>query len=47
MIREQAHKFVTHTYIVEYKKEIILSYLLNNGYIGTYEPTYKLIYNKK
>ena len=32
---------------MDYRKEIILSYLLNTGYIGTYEPNYKLLYNKK
>lgn len=38
---------MTHIFIIDFKREIILSYILNTGYIGTYEPTYKLLYNKK
>lgn len=32
-------------YIIEYHEETIWSYRLNNGYVGTYEPNYKIIYN--
>jgi len=39
-------KFAPYVYILQYKKEIVLSYLLNTGYIGTYEQNYKLLYNK-
>jgi hypothetical protein len=39
-------KFAPYVYILQYKKEIVLSYVLNTGYIGTYEQTYKLLYNK-
>jgi hypothetical protein len=39
-------KFTPYVYILQYKKEIVLSYLLNTGYIGTYEHNYKLLYNK-
>jgi len=39
-------KFAPYIYILQYKKEIVLSYLLNTGYIGTYEQNYKLLYNK-
>jgi hypothetical protein len=40
-------KLATHAFIVAFKKEIVLSYLLNTGYVGTYEPNYKLLYNKQ
>ena len=40
-------KMATYVYILEYKREIISSYLLNTGYIGTYEPNYKILYNKR
>lgn len=40
-------KLATHVFVVAFKKEIVLSYLLNTGYVGTYEPNYKLLYNKQ
>jgi hypothetical protein len=39
-------KFSSYVYILQYKKEIVLSYLLNTGYIGTYEQNYRLLFNK-
>lgn len=33
---EQIIKFSSHTYIILFKKEIVLSYILNTGYIGIY-----------
>lgn len=33
------------TYIIEYHEETIWNYRLNNGYVGTYEPNYKIVYN--
>lgn len=47
LLKENPPKLATHVYIVDYKKEVVLSYLLNTGYVGTYEPTYKLLYNKR
>lgn len=35
-LAENPPKLATHVYILDYKKEIILSYLLNTGYVGTY-----------
>jgi len=47
MMRENPPKLANYVYILEYKREIVSSYLLNTGYVGTYEPNYKLLYNKK
>ena len=40
-------KVLTYVYIVQYKQETVWNYQLNNGYIGTYESGYKLLYNKQ
>jgi hypothetical protein len=52
-VRERAHTQVTtdakhssHTYILTFKREIVMSYLLSTGYVGIYEPNYKLLFNK-
>jgi hypothetical protein len=36
----------SQVYILSFKREVVLSYLLSSGYIGTYEPTYKLLFNR-
>jgi hypothetical protein len=36
----------TQVYILSFKREIVLSYILSSGYIGIYEPTYKLLFHK-
>ena len=46
-IKENLPKLATYIYISDFKKEIVLSYQLNTGYVGTYEPNYKLLYNKR
>jgi hypothetical protein len=43
---KEVTKHSAHAYIIAFKREIVLSYLLNTGYIGIYEPTYKLLFNK-
>ena len=45
LVREKG--LIQNVMIVEYRREIISSYLLNTGYVGTYEPTYKLLYNRR
>lgn len=37
---------VKYPYVLDFKREVVLSYILNTGYIGTYESHYKLMYNK-
>jgi len=37
---------VKFPYVLDFKREVVLSYIMNTGYIGTYESNYKLLYNK-
>ena len=45
-IRSSAYKFTNIVFILSFKRDIVFSYLMNTGYIGTYEPGYKLLFNK-
>ena len=33
-------------YVLEYRQDVVWNYILSNGYVGTYEPNYKIIFNK-
>lgn len=33
-------------YILEYRHETVWNYRLSNGYVGTYESGYKILYNR-
>jgi len=46
-VKQPVAKLASHVYVVSFKKEIVMSYMLNTGYVGTYEPSYKLLYNKR
>jgi len=37
---------VKYPYVLDFKREVVMSYVMNTGYIGTYETHYKLLYNK-
>lgn len=39
-------QLVKFPYVLDFKREVVLSYIMNTGYIGTYESNYKLLYNK-
>ncbi len=39
-------QLVKFPYVIDFKREVVLSYIMNTGYIGTYEANYKLLYNK-
>jgi hypothetical protein len=42
-----ASSFQVYAYIAAYRKEIVMSYIMNTGYVGTYEPNYKLLFNSR
>ena len=42
----QKMKEIGYIYVLQYKHEAVWNYLLSNGYSGTYEGDYKLLYNK-
>lgn len=31
---------------MDYRQDVVWNYILSNGYIGTYEPNYKIVFNK-
>ena len=32
--------------MLHYRQDVVCNYILSNGYIGTYESSYKILYNK-
>ena len=32
--------------MLHYRQDVVWNYILSNGYIGTYESSYKILYNK-
>ena len=33
-------------YVLSYRQDVVWNYILSNGYIGTYETNYKVLFNK-
>lgn len=43
---EEMKKAINLVYVLDYKQDTVWSYILSNGYIGTFEKNYKILFNR-
>ena len=43
---EKKKKELGFVYVLDFREDVVWNYILSNGYIGTYEPNYKTLFNR-